>query len=262
MTIQPPSLAQELEASMEWWREAGVDCDFADDVTVWLAEHAEQGLAEQDPAEAQAEPRPRVDLHSAEPARHEQANARVDLLGESPPADLTQFREFWMTAPGLDVIGPRGRIAPRGPHGADVMILVVDPEEGDRDRLLSGAQGRLLSRILAAMGVDEEQTYIASALPRHTPMADTSAIAAGGMDAVLSHHIKLAQPNKLVALGANILPLLGHDPTKDVTSLREINHESVTTPLLVSEGLESMKAMPRLKARFWRRWIEWSARLD
>jgi DNA polymerase len=28
---------------------------------------------------------------------------------------------------------------------------------------------------------------------------------------------------------------------------------------MVSETLEAMLHMPRLKARFWKRWIEWSA---
>ena len=86
-----------------------------------------------------------------------------------------------------------------------------------------------------------------------------AAIANGGMDTVLRHHIKLASPKRIIAFGANILPLLGHDRAQDVTSLREINHDGASTPLLVSEGLDSLMSMPRLKARLWRRWMEWSS---
>ena len=39
------------------------------------------------------------------------------------------------------------------------------PEEADRDRLLSGPQGRLLANILGAIGLDESAAYIAAALP-------------------------------------------------------------------------------------------------
>nr|WP_298928217.1 hypothetical protein [uncultured Erythrobacter sp.] len=252
-------LARDLAATMDWWRDAGVDMDFTDDATVWLAEN--------EPVEAlapsQKKPESGGQGAAAAQSENEQSHVpetvRVDLLGDSPPASLEEFRTFWMEAPGLDAIGPRGRIAPRGPANADLMVLVCDPEERDRDALLSGQQGELLSRMLTAMGMDEGGVYIASTLPRHTPMADTGAIAAGGMDEITALHIRLAAPKRLLALGPNTLPFLGHDRAQDFTSLHEINHTSVNTPLLMSEGLDAMMSMPRLKARFWRRWIEWSA---
>ena len=101
--------------------------------------------------------------------------------------------------------------------------------------------------------------YFASALPRHTPMADTASLAASGMDAVLAHHITLADPKRLMAFGAGLTPLLGKDPSSRDSSLREINYTSPSPDTLLSEGLDSLMDMPRLKARFWRRWIEWSA---
>lgn len=138
------------------------------------------------------------------------------------------------------------------------MVLVVEPEDGDTDKLLSGSQGRLLTHMLNAMGLTEDEVYVASALPRPTPMADTAAIAAAGMDAVTAYHVKLAAPQRVIAFGSNILPLIGHELPKDPLSLREINLVNSPVPLLVSEGLDSLMAMPRLKARFWRRWMEWS----
>jgi DNA polymerase len=41
--------------------------------------------------------------------------------------------------------------------------------------------------------------------------------------------------------------------------LREINQAGCKIPAMTSETLEAMMEMPRLKARFWRRWMEWSA---
>ena len=79
---------------------------------------------------------------------------RVDFFAEGKPQTLQEFEQFWLSAPGLDVIGPKRRVSPRGMHKAELMVLVVDPEEGDTQKLLSGPQGALLDRIFAAMGVD------------------------------------------------------------------------------------------------------------
>lgn len=264
MNAPNPSLADELAAALQWWRMAGVDLDFSDDVTNWLAgPDAADALPGASTSAARA-PQTKFDPGATQPPKSPQASpppaaaARVNLLGPNPPQDLASFREWWLTAPGLDAIGPRGRVPPRGPAEPELMVLVIDPEEGDRERLLSGPQGRFLARIIAAMGISEEAVYFASALPRHTPMADTVALAAGGMDAVSSFHVNLVAPQRLLAFGANIPPLIGHALTNDVSHLREINQNSRTVPLMVSEGLDSLMAMPRLKTRFWRRWIEWS----
>lgn len=255
MTTPTPPTTRELQAGIDWWRNAGVDCDFADEVRVWLRadDTGNEGAPE---TETRIEPAPDKETSQARPAPP--AQERIDLLGDPPPQSLEEFRRFWLEAPGLDAIGPRGRIAPQGDTDAQLMVLVVDPEESDRDTLLSGMQGRLLDRILAAMGLTRENIYLASALPRHTPMADTRAIARGGMEQVTLHHIALAAPKRIIAFGSGILPLIGHDPAQEISSLREINHGSTTVPLLASEGLDSLMSMPRLKAKFWRRWIGWS----
>lgn len=258
MTAADPSLARQLAAAIDWWRDAGVDLDFTDDATAWMhgEEAAEASPPETRPQEKGEEP--------ADPGSHKKVasaapqSRRFNLLGDSPPKTLEAFRQFWLEAPGLEAIGPRGRVPPRGEAGANLMVLVIDPEQGDTDRLLSGPQGRLLDKMLAAMGIAQDKAYIASALPRHTPMADTAAIAESGMGEVLALHIALARPRRILALGRGILPLIGHDRAQDHTSLREIHHGARTTPLLVAEGLDSMMSMPRLKASFWRRWIEWS----
>jgi DNA polymerase len=262
--IAPTSpFAAELSAALQWWQMAGVDSDFCDDATDWLgpsdAELAEQAAAEKRSQSASANTPQKQAADLAAEQEQKKSLQRADLLGDSPPSDLKTFRQWWLETPGIDAIGPRGRIAPRGPANAKLMVLMIDPEERDGERLLSGPQGQLLSRMLSAMGIDEESVYIASALPRHTPMADTGALAAGGMDAVTLHHIGLASPQKLVAFGSGILPLIGQKLSQSDTYLREINPNAQKVPVLMSEGLDSLMAMPRLKARFWRRWMEWSA---
>lgn len=267
MNAPPTSFADDIAAAFAWWKDAGVDLDYVDDATDWLANA-------QTPADAPAAKEDENDAKSAaQSSNTAQADVQktvqptVDLFAEGRPDSLEAFHQFWLNAPGLDGIGPRGRVAPRGQANADLMVLVVAPEDQDREQLLSGPQGRLLANMLAAMGIAEDRTYIASALTRPTPMADTRALAQAGMAEVLTEHIKHAAPKAVLALGANLLPLLGNETAQDATNSQfvnhkpssEKNHNERSIPLLVSESLESLMASPRLKARFWRRWIEWQA---
>jgi DNA polymerase len=161
-----------------------------------------------------------------------------------------------MTAPGIASGQAYPRIAPRGDPGAALLVLVPQPEEADRERLLEGPQGRLLANILIAMGLEESAVYIAAALPCHTPVADLPALAAQGMDAVTAHHIALAAPQKVLVLGTALAPMLG---AGSADGLREINHAGAKVPVMASETLEALLTSAALKARFWRRWMEWSA---
>lgn len=258
------SLAREFDAALAWWQAAGVDCDFTDDATAWLADApAETALngTRTDAARPQGVAAGHEEDAGSRPAPETPAPApatlRRDLLGESPPQDLAGFADWWLTAPGLDTARAYPRIAPRGRAGAELMVLVPQPEPGDTDRLLSGDQGRLLGNILAAMGLDDSAVYFASALPCHTPMADLATLAAGGMDAVTVHHIGLVAPGRLLAFGTGLAPMLAGAAGDD--ALREINHAHGKVPVMSSETLDALMEMPRLKARFWRRWMEWSA---
>jgi DNA polymerase len=258
------TLVREYEAALAWWHAAGVDCDFVDNATAWLADApldpplgkiagAAQARAGGGADAPTAPPHRTVPLAPAPPPA---APERANLLGDSPPADLTAFGQWWIKAPGLTPAAGFARVPPRGPADAPLMVLVPQPEAEDSERLLSGPQGRLLAAILAAMGLDEDEAYITAALPCHTPMADLPALAASGFDRITLHHIALANPRKLIALGAGLVPMLTPSPDD---ALREINQTGCMIPFMVSETLDAMMDMPRLKARFWRRWMEWSA---
>ena len=138
------------------------------------------------------------------------------------------------------------------------MIVVPDPEREDGSHLLSGPQGRLLGAMLSAMGIATQQAYVASALPRHTPMTDWTAAGALGFGEVLRHHIGLARPRRLLVLGTNILSLLGHDPAHNRAVLREIHQDGVTIPLLAGKSLAALLERPRWKAGLWQAWLDWT----
>lgn len=245
----PPTLADELAAAIEWWREAGVDRSYRDTAEVWLAE----------PGEA-AEP---AVLAASAPTQKPSPADRplVDRLGGDPtawPGDLDSFRHWWLTEPSLDQGGSFPRIAPRGERGADVMLLVPMPEEVDREALLSGAQGKMLGAMLAAMGIAPGEAYFAAVLPRHTPLPDWQQLAAAGLGKILSRHLELAAPKRLIAFGRLVPPLLGHDTAQGPATTPNFNHEATRVPVLAAPGLDRLLRSAATRASFWRRWLDWT----
>ncbi len=245
MSAHQPSLKVEIEAALDWWRLAGVDAHFSDDATDWLAEPEPVAAASAAPAKKAV---------SAESPRIQQQEI-PDLLGDTPPTDLASFREFWTSAPQLALAGKAPRVAPRGDAGSKLMVLTATPEQGDNESLLTGPQGRLLEKILRAIGLNEDEVYIASCVPQALPLADGQELLQAGFGKVLAHHIGLAAPQRLLVFGTNVLPLLQHDAAQQPESVQEYRANGNSIPLLVTEGLDALASMPRLKARFWRRWL-------
>lgn len=237
----PGSLASDYAAALEWWREAGVDLDYADEPTAWLREPVVE--AEPEPA-----PPPRtVPRPSAAPALERAlSRERGAPIGGDParwPSDLAGFRDFWLTEPSLDPGALAERVAPVGEAGAALMVLVGQPDEGDREALLSGDQGALLTRIFRAMGLEESQTYLASASPRVTPLPDWGDLAERGLAALTRHHIALAAPRRLIVFG-RAPEMLARDSG---------------VPTLAAPQLETLARSAAHKRRFWNAWLEWSA---
>ena len=244
-----PPLADAIAAAFDWWREAGVDCDFADEPADWLARETPAVAAQPVP---EAMPR---EFGAPEPA----ARAVVTVDAAALPADLASFAEWWLAEPTLDDGRLGGRVPPHGVQAAEWMVVVSEPEQGDCERLLSGPQGRLLDGVLAALGCDPAQAYVASVLTRHTPMADWDAIAARGLGRVLAHHVALVRPRRLIVFGNNILPLLVNDPAHNPAVLREFHHDGGSIPLFAARGLPALLERPRWKAALWQGLLDWSA---
>ncbi len=258
----PPSpperstLAEEFAAAQEWWRDAGVDYDYADDAAQWLS-----GPAASDTGPARQSPQKQRQEQPQTPGNEEAKPVTPTMLGgekQNWPTDLAAFQNWWLAEPGLDGGGSFPRVAARGSTGAALMVIVAEPEQTDTNILLSGPQGQLLGNILAAMGIPREETYLAAALPRHTPMPDWVNLQAAGLDILLHHHIALAAPQKICVLGRNIWPLLGHNLAHAAANLPDFNHDSRSVPVMGAEGLaELLRSAPR-RARFWKRWLEWT----
>lgn len=241
-----PDIAEQIAGALEWWRDAGVDCDFTDESRNWLAKEAPPESADDAFTPIVAPPPP------AEPRA---------LIGGAPedwPQDLAAFQAWWLSEPTLDHGTVARRVPPRGGTGAELMVLVADPEEEDRDVLLSGRHGKLLAGMLSALGIAPDRAYVASALPRATPLPDWNQLAAEGLGAVVLHHIALAAPQRLIVFGSGVSSLLGHDPANIPPNLPVLNHEGRTLPLLAAMDLAALAARPRAKAGLWQRLLDWT----
>lgn len=233
-------LSEEIAAALGWWREAGVDGDWLETPRAWLSR-------------PEAEP-PSPQTPSPAPQAVEATPVSLEI-----PDNLDEFHAWWLREPRLDNGQTANRVPPRGVGGAELMLLVPEPEREDGAMLLSGAQGRLLDAMLAAMGIASDAVYFASILPRHTPHADWHAAHAAGLGDVLARHVALVAPKRLLAFTGNILPLLGHDPANSPAVLRQFNHEGTSVPLFAARELAAMIERPRWKAGFWQSWLDWTA---
>ncbi|MCK9542318.1 MAG: hypothetical protein M0R03_09855 [Novosphingobium sp.] len=238
-----PSPAEEIAAAMAWWRDAGIEWQFSDEPADWL-----------DAGPKKAPPIP----EAKGPAPAQPADTPRALMPDALPTDLAAFREWWMAEPALDAGRTTGRVPPRGPANPALMVIVEQPEEMDSDRLLSGPQGKLLDAMLAAMGIPPADTYFASALPRAMPLPDWAALARDGLGEVLARHMALVGPRRIMALGGNILPLMGNDPPLSPDNLPQVNHEGRNVPVFAARGLAQLLERPRWKAALWKAWLDWS----
>lgn len=240
------TLGEQLASALAWWREAGVDLDFSDDPASWIAPESEASQPSAAPDKSRAAPPP-------EPPAPRIAQHRANW-----PANLADFQSWWLTEPTLGDGDPSRRIAPRGPAGADLMILVAEPEADDSEHLLSGPQGRFLASFLAAAGLSEDRVYFASVLPRNTPLADWDELASAGLADVTRHHVGLAAPKRLITFGGRISSLLGHNPTQSPNFKLDINHGDGEIFALACWDLAALLMRGKARSGFWQRWLDWT----
>ncbi len=244
-----------IASALDWWREAGVDHAFIDDPQVWLAQEQAEGAAAKKPL-ARLAP---VELPEEAP------KAPVRLGGEPSqwPQSFEEFARWWLTEPSLDPAPSNRRVPPAGVRGADLMVLVPMPEDGDESVLLSGRAGKLLDAMLSAMGLSRDTIYLAAALPARTPAPDWSALQQQGLREVLLHHIALAAPRRLLILGQPVVSTLsGHDPAKKGQNFSSLEQEGSALPVGTGYDLEAMLARPALKAGVWKKWLDWTGNTE
>ena len=233
-------LGDQFAAAMDWWRDAGVDYEFSDEIVPLLADEADAEHARPTaPAEVKTEEKP-----------PEPKVKSADL-----PGDLAAFRDWWVGPDNPFANGHAARIAPIGKEGAPLMVITAMPEIEDRDSLLSGPQGRLVGNVLRAMGLDPNLAYFASALPCQTTLPDWDQLAADGLGSAIIHHVTLAKPRRVLLFGSKLPAVLGHDPAAPPESFSAI----ADTATLATFAPDRLLDHARQRARLWKRLCQWTA---
>lgn len=165
-----------IASALDWWSDAGVDMLADDDARDWLA------------------------LPPAPPAAESRA-AVAEPVVETLPDTLEDFVAWRMgdTAPEAGWMTPR--IAPVAPETISLMILTDLPEPEDQDSLMGGPPGRLLDRMLAAIGESRESVYLASLAWARPLSGRIRPDHEARLIELARHHVALAQPKRLLLLG-------------------------------------------------------------
>lgn len=171
--------AAEAASVLGWWIEAGVDVAIQEKPRAWLGEAATHVLSVSPPTAV------------AEPA-------------DEIPNSLDAFRGWLGATSSLPFAAPAARrVLPRGIEAADVMLLadMPTPEDIADDQPIGGAAWDLTQRMLAAIGLDAEQAYVAGLTCTHSPGTRLTGRDLEACAAIARRHVALAKPKRLLLLG-------------------------------------------------------------
>jgi DNA polymerase len=224
---------QSLASALEWWRDAGVETLAEDEPRDWLARPVVL-------AEAVAGPAGEAIAATAAP--------------EVPLPDTLDgfiFMRMGEAAPEADWL--TARIGPNGPADADLMILTDMPEADDSESLMSGTTGRLLDRMLAAIGQKRESVHLAPLAWARPLTGQVPADAEARLVELARHHIELVAPKKLLLLGQTANRVLGTtNGSAPANGIHDFNHSRGNTVTVATFHPRFLMERPAAKAEAWK----------
>ncbi|MBB3032739.1 uracil-DNA glycosylase family protein [Alteriqipengyuania lutimaris] len=261
LSTQPAAIREAFLASLDWWREAGVEEHVSDTPSGWLKSREEAAPGPTAVEETAIAPAP-----AAEPVRKGALSRFLaDADRASHPGDpgewpesLEKFRTWWMESDQVDAPGAFPRVAPHGLSQAEAMLVIDQPQANDEGTLLGGPAGTLANNMLRAMGIAQDERYVASLLPRHTLRPDWKAVGEAGYGKLLLHHIALAAPKRLIVCGERIWSLLAHETAQDPGALTISAGEFGNVPAFAIPDLPTLLRNPAKRAQTWTRWLDWN----
>lgn len=215
--------------TLEWWRDAGVDMLVENDVRDWLART----------------PPPAAPV-TAQPAV---AAPVVETL----PDTLEGFVEWRMSDAAPEAGWHMPRFAPTGPVDAEWVLVTDVPEAEDSEMLMSGPAGRLLDKMLAAIGLSRESVHL---LPLAWARPLTGRIAPDDEARLIElarHHLSLLRPQKLFLLGQSASRVLAETNGESLTNpIRVVNHFNAKTLAVASFHPRFLLERPTAKGEAWK----------
>ena len=263
LSTQPDAMRKAFLATLDWWREAGVEEHVGDTPSGWLKTREEAAPKAVAVAETAPDAAPAV---AAGPVRKGALSRFLDETAEAThpgdpadwPVSLEEFRKWWMESDALDPPGAFPRVPPHGPAGAEAMLVIDQPQANDEGSLPGGPAGMLANTMLRAMGIAEGARYFASLLPRHTLRPDWRAVGEAGYGKLLLHHIGLAAPKRLIVSGERVWSLLAHETAQDPASLTIVAGEIGKVPAFAIPDMQTLLRNPAKRAQTWTRWLDWN----
>ena len=210
-------------SALEWWHEAGVDTFVEDSPRDWLARPAP--LAPPPPAEP-------VPQQAALPDTLE---AYVAWRGGDEPLDAG-----WSDL----------RFVAEGDPASGLMVIVDCPDD---DGIATGATGRLLDRMLAAIGRTRESIYLATMCAARPLAGRITPENEAALGPLLRHHVALTGPRRvLVTGGAASRAIAAADAARARGSLHDINLNGVRVGVVVTYPLRVLLDRPAAKGEAWK----------
>ena len=222
-----------IASALEWWRDAGVDCEIDDAPRDWLA---------------------RVESLSV-PAKLPAQVAEAPAEAAKPPETLEQFALWRLGDLVPEAAWPGSPLGTQGDVASGLMIVVDMPDREDAaaGQLLSGTAGALFDRMLAAIGSDRQSIYLAALAVKRPPAGRVTDDIGRQLEALIRHHLALARPKRVLALGnAASRALTGMDVAHARQSLRKVNHGGGTSEVVASFHPRFLLEKPAAKADAWK----------
>ncbi|NNC71939.1 MAG: uracil-DNA glycosylase [Sphingomonadaceae bacterium] len=225
------SEVSDIENTVGWWREAGVDTIVADKPRGWLeAPKAKPGK----PVNGQPGETPAIDHGPM-------------------PGNLAEFRTWLHDATTSQ--STEKPLDAEGDPASGLMIVVDMPEQGDAEagQLVAGETGLLLDRMLAAIGRDRASIYLATICPARSVGGAIDETRREFLAKAARHHVALAAPRALLCMGdAPSRVFCGANLSEARGSQHNFNHDGGIVPVIATFHPRFLLQQPRFKAQSWK----------
>lgn len=219
-------------SAIDWWRDAGVDALVGETPVDWLMPEPAPPAARSTPA--------------------------IPAAPVAMPETLAAFLAWRMGDDAPEAGWPGRRLGPEGVATATITATIVVTDLPEREdlaagRLLSGAGGVLLGRMLAAVGLSRDGVQLVPVATARPPAGRIAAADEPPLAAAIRRHLHLARPERVLLLGnAASRAVLGMDCATARGTSHGVNHEGGTARVVASFHPRFLLERPTAKADAWR----------
>ena len=230
--------SQMIESLNGWWEMAGVDSAVGEESVDWLALDAKPETFTPAPIKQLLQPELPAKAKTEWPQNIEDLR-RMICEGATLPSNAFGSRP----------------IAPVGPENAALMVVsdLPDADELASGELGSGATGKLLERMLAAIGVPLSDCYwttLAATIPATGELPDS---VLPELADFIRHQVNLVDPKSFIILGSSACrALLGLELMEARGNLQDFNHDGAKKTVLTTFHPRTLIARPQMKAQAWK----------